>query len=139
IRYVLHVDFFLVISGVEKCCYALLCRGASQTVNSAAFRNSGQPRAGVARNAVYLPAFQRIYQRILKRVFRQREISKLADEGRQNTTVFLAENCFDACRCCHWAFCDQIFSGRISIEPYLASGTFAAQLIASSRSLQSMR
>jgi hypothetical protein len=62
-----------------------------QAVNCAPPRYRQQPCARVARNAVNLPAFQRIHQRILQRILRQLKITELADERGKNLPVFLAE------------------------------------------------
>ena len=137
---VIHIGFLVVygqrIHGDRFRCTLLSCC-ATDAVDEAAPGNRQQPCTGVARNAVDLPAFQRIHQGILERVLRQREISKLADERRQNPPVLFAKGRFDL-RCgAHPAYCFSDHNGRISIEPYFAVGIFSAQRIASSRSAHS--
>src|SRR2546421_481525 len=82
---------------------------------------------------------------IVQRILSQREISKLADERRQNTPMFFAESGFDLRGCGHMLirtcayYCAPLHKGRTSIVPQRALGIFDAQLVASSRSLHSMR
>jgi hypothetical protein len=54
---VVHLGFVLVSGGVEDDRFALQRRRAPQAVDGAASGDGQQPRAGVARNAVSLPAF----------------------------------------------------------------------------------
>lgn len=51
--------------------------------------------AGIARNAVHFPAFQRIDQRVLQGILGEHEISKLADQGREHAPVLFAERFLD--------------------------------------------
>jgi hypothetical protein len=64
------IHLFFIVGKFQHGDFAFPIGGAAQTVNGATFGDGRQPRAGVARNAVNFPAFQRIDQRILKRVFR---------------------------------------------------------------------
>src|SRR6266540_3771964 len=75
----------------------------SQTIDRTAFGNRQQPGARVARNAIHLPAFQRIHQGILQGVLSQLEVSKLTDESRQDPPMFFAEGLFDLCCGAHLA------------------------------------
>jgi hypothetical protein len=54
---VVHLDFLIISKWGEEGRFALQRRRAPQAVDGAASGDGQQPRAGVARNAVSLPAF----------------------------------------------------------------------------------
>ena len=69
--------------------------GMTDEIDGTTFCNRGQPGAGIARNAVNLPAFQRSDQRILQGILCEGKISKLADQGSEDAPVFFAERFLD--------------------------------------------
>src|SRR5690606_2587329 len=101
-----------------------------------------QPCTGIMRHTADRPALQGLNQCILKRVLRQREISKPADERTQHPPMFLAERDLDvggghsACGA-SGGRCAKVITGLTSTEPYFAPGIFAAHASASSRSAHS--
>ena len=107
-----------------------------QAVERLVASNGGQPGTRLVGNAVTSPRVGGGDDRIVQRVFRPVDVTSQTNEGGQNLTTLdsndLVERIDQLCS-------PKSMTGRSSTLPYQAPGICAAQLIASSRSLQSSR
>ena len=99
-------------------------------------RRRREPRAGVARDAVAGPAFERPGEGVLRALLGEVPVAGDPDERRDDATPLLAERIGDRGLDVR-RYISQI--GLTSMEPSRAPGIFDATSIASSRSLQSTR
>ena len=87
------------------------------------------PGGGIPRGALAGPAFECGRERVLHRVLGELEVAEDANQDRDGPAPLLAEDRLDGGHCST--------SGRISTEPFSATGMRDAISIASSRSVQS--
>ena len=121
-----------------KCFLFLRCSScfAPQAVEGLVASNGGQPGTRLVGNAVTSPRVGGGDDRIVQRVLRPVDVTRQTNEGGQNLATLDANDLVERI--------DQLCSpksmtGRTSTLPYQAPGICAAQLMASSRSLQSSR
>ena len=111
-------------------------RFAPQAVEGLVASDGGQPRARLVGNAVATPRVGGDDDRIVQRVLGPVDVTCQTNEGGQNLATLdsndLVERIDQLCS-------PKSMTGRTSTLPYHAPGICAAQLIASSRSLQSSR
>ena len=111
-------------------------RGAALPIDGLATGHGGEPGAGIARDAVAVPALQRQCERILRALLGHVPVAGPSNQRRDDPTPLVPEGGgngdLDLSR-----YISQI--GLTSIEPRRAAGIFAATSMASSRSLQSVR
>ena len=107
-------------------------RGSPHPVDGSVAGGGGQPRAGIARDAVDGPAFQRPFHGVLRAFLGEVPVARHADQGCDDPSPFVPEGGGDSSR-----YISQI--GLTSIDPSPAAGIFAATSIASSRFPQSTR
>ena len=111
-------------------------RSAAQLVERTVTRRRGEPRAGVAGNAVAGPGLQRPRDGVLRALLGEVPVTRGRDEGRDDPAPFLAKRTGDR-GLDRGGYSSQI--GLTSIVPTRAPGIFPAISMASSRSLQSTR
>ena len=104
-----------------------------QPVDRLVPRGGGDPRTRIARDALDRPALERDEPRILDRLLGEVEVAEDADQGGDRSSRLLAGTGGRSRRQSYW------MTGRTSTHPFFAPGIFAAQSIASSRSLHSSR
>ncbi len=117
-------------------------RRAAQAVDGAVARGRGEPRAGIARDAVARPPLEGSRESILSTFLGQVPVAGHPDEGRDDAAPLRAEGGADrglrpGLAVGPSAYISQ--TGLTSIVPTRAPGILAAISMASSRSLQSTR
>jgi hypothetical protein len=107
---------------------------APETVDGPVLRCRRDPGARIVRDPSLRPELQRDRERLLDCLLGEVEVAEDADEARDRLPRLPPEQAVDDLVCVRAGYSSGYsITGRTSIEPYIAPGTMAAALIASSR------